>query len=312
MRVSDSLFTNNLLSQMNQLQSQQAQLQSEVTTGLKVSLPEDNPSAMSQALNLQVEASANSQDQSNITDLQNTATTAGSAMSNLQTIIEQASEIATEAGSLSSSSQLSSYVTEVANLIQEAVQAANSQDTQGHYIFGGTINNTTPFVVNKDASGNVTSVSYQGNASTSQSLIGSSQTVTVQVPGVNNTGSGATGLLADSRSGADLFSHLIALQQDLTSGRTTAITTTDKDNLTNDESNILNNVAQNGVVQSILQAAGTAATNLGTTLVSQSSDLTGADLATSITQLNQTETALQAAMQSGVKILNLSILDYIQ
>jgi flagellin-like hook-associated protein FlgL len=51
---------------------------------------------------------------------------------------------------------------------------------------------------------------------------------------------------------------------------------------------------------------------MGTTLTTQTSNLTGADLATTLTQLDQTETALQAAMQSGVMIMNLSILNYLQ
>ncbi len=312
MRISNNLFTNDLLTQMNQLQSQQLQLQNETTTGLKVTLPEDDPSAMGQALDLQSQSDANTQYQSNITQLQSTATTAASAMSSLQTITTQAAEIATEAGGVTSSTQLSTYATQVGSLIQEALQAANTQDSQGNYIFGGTLNNQPPFVATTDASGNVTAVAYQGNTDASQSLIGPGQTVSVQVPGANTTGSGPTGLLADSRSGADLFSDLISLQQNLSSGNTSAIASTNTPNLTKDEDNIVSNVAQNGVLQSTLQAASTAATQMGTTLTTQTSNLTGADLATTLTQLDQTETALQAAMQSGVMIMNLSILNYLQ
>jgi flagellar hook-associated protein 3 FlgL len=312
MRISTSLFTNDLLTQMNQLQSQELQLQNETTTGLKVTLPEDDPSAMGQALDLQAQSDANTQYQSNITQLQSTATTAASAMSSLQTITEQAQTIATEASGVTSSTQLSTYATQVANLIQEALQAANTKDTQGNYLFGGTINNQTPFVASTDADGNVTAVTYQGNTDTSQSLIGPGQTVSVQVPGANTTGSGPAGLLADSRSGADLFGDLISLQQDLSSGNTSAITSTVSANLTKDEDNITSNIAQNGVLQSTLQTAGTAATQLGTTLTTQTSNLTGADLTTTLTQLDQTETALEAALESGEKIMNLSILNYLQ
>jgi flagellar hook-associated protein 3 FlgL len=312
MRISNNLFTNDLLTQMNQLQSQQLQLQNETTTGLKVTLPEDDPSAMGQTLDLQSQSDANTQYQSNITQLQSTATLAASAMSSLQTITTQAAEIATEAGGVTSSTQLSTYATQVTNLIQEALQAANTKDTQGNYLFGGTVNNQAPFVATTDASGNVTAVAYQGNTDTSPSLIGPGQTVSVQVPGANTTGSGTTGLFADSRSGADLFGDLISLQQNLASGNTSAISSTNSPNLTKDEDNITSNVAQNGVLQSTLQTAGTAATQLGTTLTTQTSNLTGADLTTTLTQLDQTETALQAALESGEKIMSLSILNYLQ
>ena len=312
MRISSSLFSNNLLSQMNQLQGQQVQLQNQASTGLKVSLPEDDPAAVAQVLALQTQAAANTQYQSNITRLQSTATTAGSAMNSLQTITEQAGTIATQAGGINSPSQLANYATQVGNLIQEALQAANTQDAQGHYIFGGTIDNQPPFVAATDASGNVTAVTYHGNTSVSASQIGPGQTVSAQVPGENTSGTGPAGLLADSRSGADLFRDLLSLQQNLTSGNTAAIASTDSPNLTQDENNLVSGVAGNGVLQSTLESAGAAATQLANNLTTQTSNLTSADLATTLTELDQTQTAYQAAMQTGVMIMNLSILDYIR
>jgi flagellar hook-associated protein 3 FlgL len=312
MRISSSLFTNNLLAQMNNLQSQQTQLQGEVSSGLSVTLPEDNPGAMDQALNLQSQASANTQYQNNITQLQSTATTAGDAMNNLQTIAEQAADIATEANTDHTSTQLTAYAVQVGSLIQEALQAANTQDTRGNYVFAGSINNQPPFVAQTDSSGNVTSVSYKGNTDTPASQIGPNLTVSAVTPGGNTTGSGPAGLLVDSSSGADLFSHLISLQQDLISGNTANITSTDSPNLTVDENSIVSGIAANGVVQATLQSAATAASQLGNSLTSQTSNLTGADMATTLTNLDQVETSLQAAMQSGVMIMNLSIMDFLQ
>ncbi len=313
MRISSSMFTDNLISQMNQLQSQQIKLQNQSTTGLKVSLPEDDPATMNQVLNLQSQASSNTQYQSNITQLQATATTTATAMNSLQTITEQAGEIATEAsGGTVSSSQLSTYATQVGSLIQEALQAANTKDSNGNYIFAGTNNNQAPFSAATDSSDDVTSVTYKGNTDVSDTQIGPGQTASAQVPGENPTGTGPAGLLADSRSGADLFSHLISLQQNLLSSNTSAISSTDSPNLTKDENNIVSNIAANGVLQSTLETANTAATQLSTNITTQTSNLTSADLTTTLTELDQTQTAYQAAMESGEMIMNLSILDYIK
>ena len=81
MQITTTSFTSGFLNQIDQLESQQSTLQNESTTGLKVSLPEDNPSVMDQVLNLQTESSANTQYQSNITALQTTATTASASPS---------------------------------------------------------------------------------------------------------------------------------------------------------------------------------------------------------------------------------------
>ena len=312
MQITTTSFTSGFLNQIDQLESQQSTLQNESTTGLKVSLPEDNPSVMDQVLNLQTESSANTQYQSNITALQTTATTASAALNSLQTIVEDASEIATEAGGVTSSTQMSTYATQVGNLIQEALQLGNTKDANGNYIFGGTATGAPPFTAATNASGDVTGITYNGNTSVAKSEIAPGLTVSAQSPGENNTGSGAGGVFADSRTGADLFSHLISLQQDLSSGNTSAIASTDTPNLNNDEDNVVTQVSANGVLQSALTSAGDVATQKSTSLDTQMSDDTNADLAQTLTQLSQTQTAYQAALESGTMVMSLSLLNFLQ
>jgi flagellar hook-associated protein 3 FlgL len=312
MRISSSYFSNNFLSEINTLESQQNTLQTQATTGLKISEPEDDPSLMSQVLNLQTSASANTQYQNNIAQLQTSATTAGTAMSNLQTIINNANTVAEQATSgTASPTQLATYATEVTNYIQEALQVGNTQDANGNYIFAGTASSNPPFAATTDSSGNVTAVNYQGNNSVASSEIAPNVTVSAQTPGANTSGTGPTGLFTDSRSGADLFSHLIALQKDLAAGNTSAITSTDAPALQKDENNIINSISTNGVLQSTLTSATNIATAQGTNITTQISGDTNADLATTLTQLDQTQTAYQAALASGTQIFNLSLLNYL-
>jgi flagellar hook-associated protein 3 FlgL len=312
MRVSTSSFSNNFLYQVTQLESQQTTLQSEATSGLKVTSPEDNPGVMDQVLNLQSEASSNTQYQSNISQIQNTAGTASDALNSLQTVVEQAGEIATEANGVASPTQLSTYAAQVGQLIQQALQVANTQDSQGNYIFAGTATATPPFSATTDSSGNVTAVTYGGNTSVAKSEIAPGLTVTAQNPGENTTGSGPDGVFADSRNGADIFSHLISLQQNLQSGNTSAIAATDSPNLTNDEDNVVTQISGNAVLQSSLDAAGNVAQQKSTNVDTQMSNDTSADLAQTLTQLDQTQTAFQAALQSGTMVMSLSLMEFLQ
>jgi flagellar hook-associated protein 3 FlgL len=305
------MFGSDLVAQMNQLQSQQFQLQNEVTTGLKLTKPEDNPGAIDQVLNLQSQADANNQYQSNISQLQNTASTAATAMNSLQTVIEQANAIATSADGTASPQTLATDATQVAGLIQQALTLANTRDAQGNYVFGGTANGSAPFVAATDASGNVTGVTYQGNTNTAQVSISANLAVSAQTPGANTSGTGPAGLFADSRSGADLFTHLIALKNDLTSGNTAAIASTDAPNLNKDQDNVINQIGANGVLQSTLQTVNDAATQQTNNINTQISNQTGINLPQVITQLNQVQTSFQAALQSGVMIMKLSILNYL-
>ncbi len=311
MRVATSTFSNNFIYQSNNLQAQQNQLQQEATSGLKLTLPEDNPSAMGEVLNLQASEDANTQYQTNITSLSNQVSNVSSALTSLQTIVGRAGDITTLADGLTAPTALASYATNVAGLIQQALQLANSKDSQGNYIFGGTKTGAPPFTATTDSNGNVTGVTYNGNASVNQAEIGPGITVTAQVPGANTTGSGANGLFVDSRSGADLFNHLIALQQDLASGNTAAVAATDAPNITKDENNVVAQTGANGVLLSRLQTTASMEALQHTDLTAQISNKTDADLATTITRLQQTQTAYQAALQSSVMVRNLSILNYL-
>jgi flagellar hook-associated protein 3 FlgL len=311
MQISTTNFSNNLLYQIGQLQNQQSKLQNETTTGLSVTEPEDDPGIMNQVLNLQSEASADTQYQSNIAQLQNSATTASDALNSLQSLVEQAGEIATESTGVTSATQRASYATQVGQLITQALDLGNTTDANGNYIFGGTDTGSPPFSATTNASGQITGVTYTGNTSVASSEIAPGFTVSAQTPGENNTGSGPGGVFADSRTGADLFSHLISLQQDLQSGNTTAITSTDSPNLTKDEDNVVTQISGNAVLQSTLEAAGNVAQQKVANENTQMSDDTSANLAQTLTQLDQNQTAMQAALQSGAMVMQLSLMDFL-
>ena len=310
MRVSSSSFGESFIYQTNQLENEQNTLQSEATTGLKFATPGDDPAGMSQALELQADSSANTQYQNNITQLQDSATTSYNALNGLQTLISQANTIAAGVDGTTPTQQLAGDATEISGIIQQALQLANTQDSSGNYIFGGTVASTPPFAATTDSNGNVTGVTYQGNTSVAQAEIAPGVTVSTQTLGANTTGTGPRGLITDTRYGADLFNHLISLQNDLTSGNVNAVSSTDVQNLSKDENNIAYQVGSNGVVQSELTNTGDVATQQGTSLTTQMSNLTNANLATTLTQLQQTQTAYQAALESGVQVLQLSLLNY--
>ena len=304
MRIAGTSYTDSMVTKLNLLSAKEYQLQNQASTGQTISAPEDNPAGMAQALNLQAQNSAVTQYSQNISTLQTNATVTGNALTSLQTITEKASEIATSADGTSTPAQLQADATQVTQLIQEAAQLMNTQNGS-QYVFGGTNSSQAPFTVSTDANGNVTAVTYQGNTSVSQSEIADNTSLAVNVPGQNNSGSGARGVVSDSRYGTDLFNHLISLLNNLQSGNTSAITTIDAPNLSKDDDNIIWQVANNGATQSRLQAAASFATTQQTGLQQSLSNVAGADLAQTLTQLSQAQNAYQVALQTSSQILQL-------
>jgi len=304
MRITSNSLAESFLGQLSSLETEQEQLQGQAASGLQFTQLSDNPTGMLDVLNLQDQSNQNAQYQQNITALQQTATSSYSALEGLQTVAQQANELATLASSgTNSSAQFTTYAAQVTQLIQQAVTLMNSQN-QGQYLFGGTETNQPPFVMTTDANGNVTAVTYQGNSSVPSVEIAPGDTVSAQVPGSNTSGTGPTGVITDSRNGADFFNHLITLQNDLLAGNTSAIESTDAPALTKDEDNIALQVGTNGVIQSQLNDASSVASTKSTSLDTMMSQDDSADLAQTMTKLNQAQNSFQAALESGATFFN--------
>jgi flagellar hook-associated protein 3 FlgL len=313
MRVATHAYTDSMVSQFGNLAAKQYAYQSQASTGLRVQSASDDPAAMRNTLDYVADKARQTQYGTNISTLQARANSIYNVIQSIQTISSRAGEIATAAGSATiNSSDLSGYAEEVNSLIQQTVTAANTKDaTTGQYLFSGTASTAIPYTVTKDASGNITGVTHNGNSSVNQVEIGAGTTASVDVPGENTGASGARGLITDAQSGADLINHLISLRDHLASGDKTGITSTDALNLQKDENNVAYQVAHNGVVQNSLSAAATFATNSEQSLNKLALDQSSANLVDVLVQLNSAQTAYQAALQSGSKILSLSILNYI-
>lgn len=311
MRVTNTMFPNSLVRQLHQLNTRQNRLQTEVATGQRLQSPDDNPAAMRRVLDMQAEARALTQYKSNITRLKDQTAASASAASSLRKISDRISEIATLADGTRSRSDLEIFATEVTQLIQQAVQVMNAQN-QGDYVFSGTASKTAPFTLATDSDGRVTSVTYNGNTTINAVEISAGTTLTVGAVGANSSGSGPRGLITDSRTGADFFNHMIALQDNLLAGNTTAIADTVRPQLDADEQNIITQIAGFASLTARLEAVDVLATERGDSLGKLISREADADLAETIVRLSETQNAYKAALQSGATILNLSLLDYLR
>lgn len=311
MRVATNMFPESLLSQLSKLAQRQNRLQTQTATGQRVTLPEDDPAAMSRALGLQTESRTLAQYQRNLDVLDETATVSYTALKALKTISDRAGEIAVLADGLSSPDELQAYATELDQLIRQALQTANTRH-RNDYLFAGTRTDQPPFVATTNADGQITAVTYAGNTEVAGTEIAAGDTLAARSPGANTTGSGPRGVLADSRTGADFFNHLIALRDHLRAGDTAAITREDLPHLGSDEENFLHHVAQIGVVQSRIETNRKLIADRSQAVEQLVSNETDADLAQTLVKLNEVQNAYRAALQSGSLILNQSLLDFLR
>jgi flagellar hook-associated protein 3 FlgL len=305
MRIAGTSYGTSMAAQINSLAAQQYKLQNQATTGQKITAPEDDPAGMVQALGLQADGASVAQYAKNISMLQNRSSLVANALQQLQTVSNRIGDLSTQSDGTASPTQLQANATETTQLIKQAVDVMNSMDSDGNYLFGGTASGQPPYVLATDANGAVTGVTYQGNSNVAESEIGQSISVSVDVPGENNSGSGVRGLITDSRYGADFFNHLISFQNDLKAGNTSAIATNDVPALNKDQDNLTYQVAENGAVSARLLASASAATTRQNSLNTSLTNVAGADLTQTITQLTQVQNAYEIAMQTSASFMQM-------
>jgi flagellar hook-associated protein 3 FlgL len=308
-RVTSGAYADRLISNLGSITARQARYQAQISTGQRVTLPEDDPGAVRRALDLEGERGRVGQFGRNITRLKETAIATNTVMRSLSKIATRAGELAIKANSVRSADDRKAYAAEVTQMIHQAVSSANT-NLRGESVMAGTLNDKPAYTLTLGSDGRVQSVIYNGNQDTSSLDIAEGQELSGSVVGSNATGSGPAGLIEDPRAGADLFNHLIQFQDQLMAG--TAVPTTTTVGLQADADNLLRHIAANGVVQGRLEAASATVSDRLQSLEGQISGETDADLAKALVRLNETQVSYQAALQTGGKILTMSLMDYIR
>jgi flagellar hook-associated protein 3 FlgL len=311
MRVTANTFSNSLVDQLNRLAIRQSQLQQQAASGQRFSRPDEDPVAMRRVLEMQTEATSLTQYERNIERQQELATSSFAVIRDLNVIVDRASEIATLSDGLKSQEELSIYAAEIDQLILSAAQFANSTN-RGDYLFAGTDNQKPPFTVVTDPTGRVIQVDYSGNTDIAETEIAPQTAFSSQLPGANASGAGPQGLTQDTRSGADLFRHLIELRDNLEAGNTNAISASSAPQLASDSDHLILLMGTNGALQARLETTAALHAQRGFSIDSLISNEVDADLAQTLVRLSETQTAYQAALQSGGRILSSSLLDYLR
>jgi len=191
MRVSTLGFQTDASNQMQSLEAEITQTQTELSTGIALQNAADNPAAMAQVTTLDAQISASQQYQTNGSALNSNLQMAEQSLSDATTTMQSARDLAVEANNASlTSSQRQDIATQLQSLLDQLVSTANSTDSNGNYLFSGETSTSQPF------SQTGTSVAYNGSTSVSQVQISSNQRISsgdsgasvfMNIPGGNGT-----------------------------------------------------------------------------------------------------------------------------
>ncbi|WP_411697413.1 flagellar hook-associated protein FlgL [Citrobacter freundii] len=165
MRVSTQQSYVSMTQSFNDLSSDLSHVVEQMATGKSILLPSDDPIAATRITQLNRQQSALDQYQSNID-----SATAG--MSQQESILDGVNndllairdDLLEAANGTNTADSLASLGQDIQSMTEAMVSALNYQDEDGHYVFGGTVNDRPPIVaVDDDGDGVTDSYTYQGN-----------------------------------------------------------------------------------------------------------------------------------------------------
>lgn len=165
MRVSTQQSYVSMTQSFNDLSSDLSLVVTQMATGKSILLPSDDPIAATRITQLNRQQSALDQYQTNIDS-------ASAGMSQQESILDGVNndllairdDLLEAANGTNTAESLSSLGQDIQSMTEAMVSALNYQDEDGHYVFGGTVNDQPPIVaVDEDGDGVTDSYTYQGN-----------------------------------------------------------------------------------------------------------------------------------------------------
>ena len=325
-QVTDNMIYNNINSELLNESTNIYNLQDQISSGLQINYPQDNPSGMANVLSYKNSMALVTQYNSNVSLANEVGSLASSTISNTISVVNQAQTLAVEmANGTNTSMNNAAAAKEVGQIINELTAAANTS-YNGQNIFTGTN-------LNQAAAYTVTTASYTtpSGSAVSYNAYTYAGTDTNQNYQITQNESIAPSLTADSIFGNDkanpsgnppiasynpsgLISVLSLFQSELSGGT-----------YQSDSSNIISGL-QNGLntMLSAQSTIGTVVQRLNEqqtsyqTVLSNISQLLGqtqdVNVATAMTSLTQAQNSYQATLEASSNITSLTpmLLQYLK
>ena len=305
MKISTSLYFSNATTQLSNVQGELSKTQEQLSVGKQIVKPSDAHDKAALVTRLESELSRQTGYQDTLKAVNIRLTAEETSLKNTSDVMYRIKELAVQAANDTLSPQdRQSVALELSNLKDQVLSLANSQDTNGNYLFSGSRTGVPAF--SKDASGRVL---YQGDQARMKVNVGDSRRMNLNMPGsdaftrvVRDDGQG-------NKVGVDFFQSLDDL--------VTAVKAGDHNNIQRGIGEV--DTLQNGISQGLGQVGSDLAiVDMQNTVLDQvvlqlkttRSDVEDLDYTSAITKMNKDQLALEAAQSSFAKISQLSLFKY--
>lgn len=305
MRISTNTIYQSGITRINNIQSDQAKLQEQISTGRRISSPSDDPIAAARAIEIASAQSSNAK----FADTRQTAQLKLNTLeSNLNSITSllistQSSLVAAGNGTLSDTER-SFLGSELKSSMEALLGLANTKDASGNYLYAGYKTNTVPFVAT------ATGADYMGDSNQQLLQVDSQRQMAINSPGDN----------VFQANGNDIFASLSTMITLLNTPITDATTqanynaglATTIDKMKDSVDNVLNVRTDVGQKLREIDELDTAGSDRELQYSKTLSKIQDTDYASALSDFAKQQTIMEAAQKSFVQMTSLSLFSFIR
>ena len=303
-RVTHETIQRSTLRNLQTNLSQVATLQAQLSSGKRIQVPSDDPSATGQALSLRATTSQLDQYQRNGQDGDSWLTTVDTALTTALGYLRNARDLVVQSGDggLGQTSR-DALADNIDGLRAGLLSQANTR-YQGRNVFAGTSDATAAFTV--DDSGGTNVYTWTGSATaTVDRKVGPSTTVRVDTDGSQAFG------WTDPSTGTQstVFALMDKISAGLRNGDDVTGTLNDLDSVMQ---TMLTAASSNGSRQKVLENTLSDVSSQQLTIKGQLSSVEDVDMASVIMNLQMQEVTYQGALAAGARVLQPTLLDFLR
>jgi flagellar hook-associated protein 3 FlgL len=306
MKVSTSMFFDKASNQLGSIQGSLAKTQEQLSTGKQINKPSDAPDKASLITRLQSEMTRQASYQGNLNAVNIRLQAQETALTNTSDVMYRFKELAVQAANDTlSNADRNTISMEMIQLRDQILSMANSQDSNGNYLFAGSRVSQAPF--GEDAKGRVV---YQGDQSRMIVPVGDNRRMSLNIPGSD----AFVRLVRDDGKGNPVGVGFFQALADMVD----AVKNTDRPNILRGikeidamQQSISYATARVGTDMNVVDSQGAVLDEITLRLKTTLSDVLDLDYTEAITKMNKDQLALEAAQSSFAKISKLTLFSYI-
>jgi flagellar hook-associated protein 3 FlgL len=304
MRISTNTLFDSGIQKITGLQSDQARLQGQISTGKRFTTPSDDPVAAARVLEISQQKEMNATYANVRTVAKTNLETIEANLTNITNLMVAAQSTLVGAGNGAYSNLERSFVaTDLKNSLEALVGMANGKDAYGNYLFSGFKSETAPFTANTSGA------TYNGDSNVQQLQVDSQRLMDVSVSGSQLFLANGNDVFATLNDIVNLLNTPITdatTQANFSNGLATAIT-----KMQSSVDNIMNVRASVGSKLNELDNLDISGQDRDLQYASSLSDIQDLDYAEALSEFSKNQTIMEAAQKSFSSTAQLSLFDFI-